>query len=867
MAGEIASLHQLSVETRAKLRSTQILTSLPQIISELMQNSLDAGASQVDIGVDCEEWTCWVRDDGAGISKDGLALIGRGSEEGRYGSSKAYNPGSLESVSTFGFRGEAISSAADLCCLEISSRTSKSRESWSVILKGGKSLYIGPSIRWRRESAGTVVCVRDAFFSLPIRRLSHPPPSKTLELIKQEIETYALAFPHVSFSLENTNKSRESSSGKVHVLRIPKTRSSATAFRHLFGRALTEHVEEIDDTSGELRIEGFISLVGAHSKSYQYLYINRHPISYCDLHRIIDNRFSSSSFMKHAYDEGGETSLRPSVRRSPRKGERRPIYVLNLTIPPRHIDNCLEPAKATVQLDNKNVVSSFLSSVIQGFLVRHSFSSEKRAASVDSPSPRKRRKVMSVSPVKGDMIRTASLPTSSNKTLPTSSLYIRPGEGFEDDAQKTVWRDPVTGEAFIVDPRTGNSYPQTRSTPANRDFNASGGSMRRTLGGPLWSKKDKDLGHSVDSATGQENMPTWLQDALGANKAYAATEPRIPSLPQSIAPGHEESERLSSQPHHHACHGHAPEQTSFSRYLQPGSSSLKRFRKEDLANAQVVNQVDRKFIACLVDDDLQSGESDSGGSGGDEPAPSTGKALILIDQHAADERVRVERFLKDICIGFLRHAEGHGGVKVAQLSPPVPVLLTHHEASRLGTVQAFREAFDRWGIRFEDLGRPSSNAADGAQGELGNAYAQVFVSTVPKVVHEKLLLGNELQELIKGFLAKLESDQSSPPESSVPLTSEEEVDELLWVKALRWCPRELLDLVNSKACRGAIMFNDPLTLDQCKRLVKHLSDTAFPFQCAHGRPSLVPLTHVSSSGSTRTAPQIEWDKLASMGRT
>lgn len=119
------SLKQLSVETRAKLRSAQLLTSLPQVVSELLQNSLDAGASQVDIGVDCEEWSCWVRDNGAGISKAGLTMIGKGSEEGRYSksyfmafrhvtqlitadTSKAYTPASLDSVSTFGFRGEGL---------------------------------------------------------------------------------------------------------------------------------------------------------------------------------------------------------------------------------------------------------------------------------------------------------------------------------------------------------------------------------------------------------------------------------------------------------------------------------------------------------------------------------------------------------------------------------------------------------------------------------------------------------------------------------------------------------------------------------------------------------------------------------------
>jgi DNA mismatch repair protein MLH3 len=116
-----ASIEHLPTATRNKIRSTQILTSLPQIISELLQNSLDAGGLQVDVGVDCKEWNCWVRDNGIGMSKDGMSVLG----EGRYGtaysnqhfqskltlprfpgSSKAYDPASLNNVSTFGFRGE-----------------------------------------------------------------------------------------------------------------------------------------------------------------------------------------------------------------------------------------------------------------------------------------------------------------------------------------------------------------------------------------------------------------------------------------------------------------------------------------------------------------------------------------------------------------------------------------------------------------------------------------------------------------------------------------------------------------------------------------------------------------------------------------
>jgi len=106
--------------TRARLRSSQILTTLAQVISELVQNSIDAGAKHIDVGVDAEGWECWVRDDGHGFSRQDLGKL-----EGRYSkslqganrrcinatlavTSKEYDPHSLTEVSTFGFRGEGI---------------------------------------------------------------------------------------------------------------------------------------------------------------------------------------------------------------------------------------------------------------------------------------------------------------------------------------------------------------------------------------------------------------------------------------------------------------------------------------------------------------------------------------------------------------------------------------------------------------------------------------------------------------------------------------------------------------------------------------------------------------------------------------
>jgi hypothetical protein len=140
------------------------------------------------------------------------------------------------------------------------------------------------------------------FPQLPIRRRSHHNSARTLELIRKDLECVSLVFPNVSFSLENTAKERSEGSGRGRIMTIPKvcsclyasrsvlkprcqTSSTLSAFRHLFGRALCEvfirilvtqrnlsifseqHVENINVSMGDMRIQGFLSLEGAQSKA------------------------------------------------------------------------------------------------------------------------------------------------------------------------------------------------------------------------------------------------------------------------------------------------------------------------------------------------------------------------------------------------------------------------------------------------------------------------------------------------------------------------------------------------------------------------------------------------------------------------
>ncbi|ESK95055.1 mismatch repair-related protein [Moniliophthora roreri MCA 2997] len=836
-------IERLNLRTRAKLRSTQILTSLPQIVSELLQNSLDAKARRIEIGVNCEEWTCWVTDDGQGMSRDDLTLLG---SSGRYGSSKAYTPDTLNMLSTFGFRGEALASAADLGCLEICSRTSRSRETWSVILKDGKMLYSGSAVRWKKTSHGTTVCVRDAFYNLPVRRLSHPAAPRTFELIRKETELYALVFPDVSFVLHSVS---DSGSSKESTFRIPRTASTLSTFSHIYGGALCQHVDEINTTLGDMSVEGFISLEGAFSKAYQFLYINRHPVEHGELQRIIESRFTLSTFSKHAFEESGETSLRSSTRRSPRKAEKKPVYVLNLAIPPDKIDNLLEPAKGAVHIGEKDAVYAFLSSTVESFLVRHGFASQsRRRESIDpSFSPQKRRKLDSLND-SGYAEHTSEDPLAYDlrvkvaETAP-APLYVSGVDALDEEDERIVWTDYSTGQTFLVDRRTGNSRLQDDQLLYNNydDDVVPVRRERRTL---------LPSGSTVPS--GKPDTPDWIRKALEANDSYKLGEKKIVSLNISNHDDHS-GHRGSS---HHCYIGH---QRHF--FSSDSAAIQQRFTRADIKDAVVISQVDRKFVACVFGDGgpLKDGIS------------KNGRSLVLIDQHAADERIRVELFLKELCLGFLRNkltgqAE-ENAIELRHLTPPRLILLTRLEIRRLADSQEIQDALWSWGFCFagspQITGLDHGELVEGVDGDNSGSYAQIAVQSIPEVVADKLLLAEELRDLVKGFIAQVDSSAVDLSRAR-DMGSESRIKDNDWLKALRWCPRQLLDLVNSKACRGAIMFNDSLTHEQCTRLVTQLADTALPFQCAHGRPSLVPLTRfgklTADRGRSRHS-QMRWSAL------
>lgn len=223
-----------------------------------------------------------------------------------------------------------------------------------------------------------------------------------------------------------------------------------------------------------------------------------------------------------------------------------------------------------------------------------------------------------------------------------------------------------------------------------------------------------------------------------------------------------------------------------------------RFTKENLRKAQFVAQVDRKFLLVKM-----SGMVEGERGGGAEGEVET---LVMVDQHAADERIRVERLMEKMCGRVARGEEvevwsfaGDGEEKEKGQA----VLVSRTEAVQIAESV---EDFKRWGVGLQLPTVDHTLSTATPPPELGD-YVQIHLTSVPLVVSDRLRVEPRLQqELVRSYLAQLAEQGAG---GAAPRTNDGAAgEETSWKSVVRQCPPVLLDLINSKACRGAIMFND-----------------------------------------------------------
>ncbi|ORY09378.1 hypothetical protein BCR34DRAFT_568551 [Clohesyomyces aquaticus] len=413
---------------------------------------------------------------------------------------------------------------------------------------------------------------------------------------------------------------------------------------------------------------------------------------------------------------------------------------------------------------------------------------------------------------------------ASENDKPTSANSPTP----QDEDETMAWTNPSTKQTFLLSARTGCVLPRlpdrTRiypSIPLNaRTLEDTNKSLR------LPPKSTKSNTNTTEAKAGTP----WLDNFLKTwdNPIFQPSQKRIPQATT-------EENQLESTPS--GCsHSHSIRiSQAFNDSSTPTSSKLS---KQGLRNADVIAQVDKKFILVKMPKSSSNPSPEIGNE-------SAGSILVLIDQHAADERIRIEALMSELCLPPseervpYRSKLGHSSkVGFTKLERPIQFEVSGHEAELFG-----REAgrFAAWGILFDIV-----HGKKEGEGKI------LTVTTLPVPVAQRCasdpkFLIHVLRETIYHYAENALPPSSSstllpvPPSAPQIPPNSESSPSPPWLLQTSTLPPALLSLLNSRACRSAIMFNDELSLAECQDLVKRLADTVFPFLCAHGRPSLVPL--------------------------
>ncbi|MBT71680.1 MAG: DNA mismatch repair protein MutL [Gammaproteobacteria bacterium] len=325
-------INRLSQRLANQIAAGEVVERPASVIKELLENSLDADATRLDI--DIEQGgvkLIRVRDNGAGIHKDDLALA-----LSRHATSKIAELDDLENISSLGFRGEALASISSVSRLAMASKaeSDSASEGWKVETEGQD---MQASLSTVAHPQGTTVEVRDLFFNTPARKKFLRTQKTEFSRIDEVMKRIALSRFDVQFTLQHNQRT-------IHKLLAANTNQQQQRRVALVcGPAFMENSVYIDVEASDLRLWGWVSLptFSRSQADLQYFYVNG---------RIIRDKLVTHA-VKQAYREVLFHG-------------RHPAYVLYLELPPAGVDVNVHPTKQEVRFRDSRLVHDFLFSAL-----------------------------------------------------------------------------------------------------------------------------------------------------------------------------------------------------------------------------------------------------------------------------------------------------------------------------------------------------------------------------------------------------------------------------------------------------------------------------------------------------------------------
>ena len=314
----MSRIHALPDLLVSQIAAGEVVERPASVLKELVENSLDAGATRIDVQLE-EGGVRLIRvaDDGGGVERDDLPLA-----LARHATSKIASLADLERVASYGFRGEALASITAVARMTVTSRTAAAGHAWRI---GNAAGAVEPAAL----AAGTVIEVADLYYNTPARRKFLKSEATEFAHCDEVLRRMALARPGVAFSLLHNRAVKR---------RLVAT-DSERRLREILGADFFAHSRNVDVGAGPLRLTGCAALP-AYSRAgrdEQYFFVN--------------GRFVRDKLLAHAARAAYADVLH---------GSRHPAYALFLELDPAAVDVNVHPAKTEVRFRDGRGVHQFV---------------------------------------------------------------------------------------------------------------------------------------------------------------------------------------------------------------------------------------------------------------------------------------------------------------------------------------------------------------------------------------------------------------------------------------------------------------------------------------------------------------------------
>jgi len=322
----MTNIQILSPRLANQIAAGEVVERPASVIKELLENSIDAGATQLDIDIEGGgSKLIRVRDNGSGIAREDLPLA-----LSRHATSKIKNLDDLEAVATLGFRGEALASISSVARLKLTSNSSEESSGWCVEAEGrDMEAHLTPAGHPR----GTSVEVRDLFFNTPARRKFLRTEKTEYTRIEDVLKRIALSRFELGFSLKNNGR-------VVHSWRPAQTQAECERrVAQICGPAFMENAVHVDIERAGLRLWGWVALP-TFSRSQADLQ-----------HFFVNGRSIRDRLVSHAVRQAYQDVLYHG---------RHPAFTLYLELEPANVDVNVHPTKHEVRFRDNRLVHDFL---------------------------------------------------------------------------------------------------------------------------------------------------------------------------------------------------------------------------------------------------------------------------------------------------------------------------------------------------------------------------------------------------------------------------------------------------------------------------------------------------------------------------